>query len=288
MATRTIPLAARCAAEALGTFLLVFLGCGAVHVAVLTGALSGLWQIAIVWALGVALAIHLVGAVSGAHINPAITVAFAAWGRFSWLDVVPYIVSQVAGAYVAAAALFFLFGPFLAEKERQKGVTRGEPGSVVTAMCYGEFFPSPGKLAEGDGPYSREEHDRLNALVSEPMAFAAEALATLLLALMVFALTDERNAAAPPGRLAAPLIGLTVAALIVVFAPLTQACFNPARDLGPRLLAALAGWGNAAFGRGFGFLSVYIVAPIVGAVAGGGLYTLLLRPNLPVPDEEGK
>jgi glycerol uptake facilitator protein len=72
-------------------------------------------------------------------------------------------------------------------------------------------------------------------------------------------------------------IGLTVAALIAVIAPLTQACFNPARDTGPRLFAFLAGWGVAALGRGSGYLTVYVVAPILGAVAGGGLYTLVLR-----------
>jgi glycerol uptake facilitator protein len=122
--------------------------------------------------------------------------------------------------------------------------------------------------------------------VSEPAAFAAEALATLVLALVVFAVTDERNSAAPPGRLAPAFIGLTVGALIAVLAPLTQACFNPARDAGPRLFAFLAGWGPIALGRGTGFLTVYILAPVLGAVTGGGLYALVLRPSLPEPAEE--
>ena len=76
-------------------------------------------------------------------------------------------------------------------------------------------------------------------------------------------------------------IGLAVAVLIAVIAPLTQACFNPARDFGPRLVAAVAGWGWAAFPRGTGFLTVYILSPTVGAVLGGGLYTRVLRPLLP-------
>ena len=73
-----------------------------------------------------------------------------------------------------------------------------------------------------------------------------------------------------------------------VIAPLTQACFNPARDFGPRLFAALAGWGTIALPgpRGAGFLTVYILAPLLGAVAGGGLYMRILRPCLTV--EEGK
>jgi len=103
------------------------------------------------------------------------------------------------------------------------------------------------------------------------------------LALVVFAVTDERNSAAPTGRLAPVFIGLTVAVLICVIAPLTQACFNPARDFGPRLVAWVAGWGSIALPgpRPTGFLTVYILAPIIGAVAGGGLYTKVIRPALP-------
>ncbi len=69
----------KCLAECLGTYLLILFGCGAVHASVLTGAQSGLWQVAIVWGVAIMLAIYTVGAVSGAHINPAITVAFAVW-----------------------------------------------------------------------------------------------------------------------------------------------------------------------------------------------------------------
>src|SRR5438105_5987083 len=125
-------------------------------------------------------------------------------------------------------------------------------------------------------------------MVPEITAVGVEILATLLLALVVFAVTDERNAAAPAGHMAPFFIGLTVAVLIAVIAPLTQACFNPARDFGPRLFAALAGWGTIALPgpRGTGFLTVYILAPLLGAVAGGGLYTRILRPCLTV--EEGK
>jgi len=279
-------LAARCFAEIFGTFLLVFFGCGAVHVAMLTGALAGLWQVAIVWGVAIMLAIYVVGGISGAHINPAVTISLAAWGRFRWADVLPYILAQVTGAFLAAAVLFTLYEPFLAEKEREKGVVRGQPGSEITAMCYGEYFPDPGRLSSE--MYNSIEHDKLNDLVSEPVAFLAEVLGTMILALAVFALTDERNSAAPLGRMAPVFIGLTVAALIAVIAPLTQACFNPARDFGPRLFASLSGWGAIALPgpRGMGFLTVYIVAPIVGAFAGGGWYTRLLRPCLPQPGGE--
>jgi glycerol uptake facilitator protein len=121
------------------------------------------------------------------------------------------------------------------------------------------------------------------------VAFGAEVLGALILALSVFALTDPRNRAAPAARLAPVFIGLTVAVLISVIAPLTQACFNPARDFGPRLFACFAGWGTIAIPgpNGIGFLTVYVLAPTLGAVLGGGLYLRLLQPVLaPAPDQE--
>jgi glycerol uptake facilitator protein len=289
MGARPPALIARCLAEVLGTFVLVFFGCGAVHVAILTGALAGLWQVAIVWGVAIMLAIYVVGDISGAHINPAVTVALAAWRRFRWLDVGPYVLAQLAGAALAAATLFLLFGPFLTQKEKDKGVVRGGPGSEITAMCYGEYFPNPDRLASAEGAYRAEDHAKLNTLVSEPTACVAEFLGTLLLGLAVFALTDDRNAAAPAGRLAPVFIGLTVSILIAVIAPLTQACFNPARDFGPRLVAFFAGWGAIALPgpRGAGFFTVYILSPILGALAGGALYTHLIRPCLPARPPEG-
>jgi glycerol uptake facilitator protein len=127
---------------------------------------------------------------------------------------------------------------------------------------------------------SRTDH---YVLVSETTAFAAEVLGTLILALMVFAVTDERNAGAPGANLAPVFIGLTVAILISVIAPLTQACFNPARDLGPRLVAYLGGWGEVAIPgpNGRGFFTVYIIAPLVGGVLGGALYQYVLGAMLP-------
>jgi glycerol uptake facilitator protein len=279
-------LLARSGAEVLGTFILVFFGCGSVHVAVLTGELTGLGQVAMVWGVAIMLAIFAVGGISGAHINPAMTLAFAAWGSFPWRDVPAYIAAQLAGAILAAAALFVLFAPLLAAKEHDKHVQRGEPGSEITAMCYGEYFPSPGKLGGGQGRFDPLAHAKhFFDYDSQPAALFAEFLGTMILALMVFALIDERNQAAPAARLAPVFIGLTVTILICVIAPLTQACFNPARDFGPRLFAWAAGWGAIAIPgpNGIGFLTVYILAPIAGALTGGGLYTHVLRPCLPPP-----
>ena len=146
-------------------------------------------------------------------------------------------------------------------------------------MCYGEYFPNPGSLAEGNRQYSKGQHELQAMLVSPQSAFAAELLGTMILGFMVFAVTDPRNPGRPVNYLAPVVIGLTVAALISIIGPLTQACFNPARDFGPRLFACFAGWGPIAIPwlEDWNWLTVYIVAPTIGASLGGALYNLIVR-----------
>src|ERR671939_232713 len=97
--------------EVLGTFLLVLFGTGPVACAVLTGALQGLWQVAVVWGLGVAIAIYTSAALSGAHLNPAVTAAFALVRpqRFPRSRALPYVAAQVAGAEIAALIVWAVF-----------------------------------------------------------------------------------------------------------------------------------------------------------------------------------
>lgn len=269
-------------AEGLGTFILILFGCGAVHSAVLTGSQTGLWQVAIVWGMGVTLAAYAVGGVSGAHINPAMTISLAMWGRFPWARVAPYIFVQLAGAILAAAVLFVIYGPTLKEKEEKIGVKRGEMGSIVTASCYGEFYPSPGGALTAEGKWGEPEWRVYQARASFKEAFIAEVICTAILALVVFAVSDRANPGAPAAYLAPLICGLTVAALISIIAPLTQCCLNPARDFGPRLFTYFAGWGKAAMPgpNGWeGVIVVYIVAPILGAILGGGVYDKLVKPG---------
>ncbi|MEM1109725.1 MAG: MIP family channel protein [Planctomycetota bacterium] len=263
----------RLSGEFVGTFLLVLFGTGVVHVAVFTGAMAGLGQVAFVWGLGVALAIYATAAVSGAHLNPAVTLAFAVFRGFSWKDVGPYIVAQVAGAFAAAATLFGLFQNWIARFERANEIARGEPGSQRSAMAYGEYFPNPDVAGVDAEAF---------ALVSHLQAFSAEVLGTALLVIFIFALIEPRNGNGPTGRGVAFPIGFAVCAIICVVAPLTQAGLNPARDFGPRLFSYFAGWGEIAIpGPRNGFFTVYILAPLVGGLIGAGLYDLLLRRHLP-------
>lgn len=285
-----IPLSKAMFAEAFGTFLLVFFGCGVVHTAVLLNAQVGLWQVAIVWGLAIMIAIYVVEAISGSHINPAITIAFAVWGMHPWSRVIPYIVAQLVGAIVAAGLLFVIFSGFIAAKEQEKEVVRGEPGSIVTAMCYCEYYPNPGGIAAQPGPYDASAHAELKQTFTHNMAFLAEFAGTFLLTCVVFAVIDTRNPGRPPLHLAPVFIGLTVSVLISLLAPLTQGCFNPARDFGPRLFAYFAGWGEVAIpgAADLGWLTVYIIAPIAGAIAGGGFQKLILGPSYPSAEADSE
>ena len=260
--------------EFFGTFLLVFFGCGSVAAAVLLGAQAGIFQVAIVWGLGIATAIYLTGALSGAHLNPAVTCALATCGDFPARRVAGYVAAQFAGALAAAAVLHAVFAGPLAAYEAAHGIVRGAAGSEATAMIFGEFFPNPG---------GKPLDAAARAMVSPGAAFFIEALGTALLVLVIFCVTDERNRARPR-ELTAVTIGLTVTLLISLLAPLTQAGFNPARDLGPRVWSAVfGGWGGVPFAaNGWGWLTVYVLAPLVGGQAGGVLYRLFFKPHYAV------
>jgi MIP family channel proteins len=260
-------------AEMIGTYILVFFGVGSVHVAVLTGALVGLWQVAIVWGVGISLAIYAVGAVSGAHINPAITVAFAALRRFPLRRVGPYVGAQLVGAFLAAATLHALFAGAIDHFEGAHGIVRGQSGSELSAMVYGEYFPNPAVARAAAWP---------DEVVSHWQAMLGEGLGTAFLAFFVFAVTERRNRNRPGGRMGALFIGLTVSIIISVIAPLTQAGLNPARDLGPRLFALAAGWKQIAIpGPRGGFFTVYVLSPLLGAVTGAAAYHYLVGLALP-------
>jgi glycerol uptake facilitator protein len=253
--------------EFAGTFLLVLFGCGSVAAAVLTGAQVGIFQVAIVWGLGISTAIYLTGSLSGAHLNPAVTLALAAAGRLPFRRAPGYVLMQFLGAFCASGALYALFAGPLRAFESANGIVRGAPGSEASAMVFGEFYPNPAW------------HQGAAAVVSPGAAFLVEATGAAVLCLVVLCVTDPRNRS-HPGPLTAATIGLTITMLISLFGPLTMAGFNPARDFAPRLFSALAGWGGLVFRvNGAGWLVVYIVAPLAGGLAGALAYRLFFQPN---------
>ncbi|MPZ13157.1 MAG: aquaporin [Chloroflexi bacterium] len=248
--------------ETIGTFLLVLFGTGAVAAAVLTGAQVGLWQVAVVWGFGIALAIYASAPLSGAHLNPAVSFAFALLRReeFPTRYLLPYVAAQLVGALLAGATVAALFWPFLLRFEATHALIRGQTGSELSAMVFGQYFPNPAIV--GTDAAAR-------ALVSPGRAAFVEAFGTAVLVFVIFALTAKRSTSAPPAHLAPFAIGFTVAVLISLFAPISQAGWNPARDLGPRLVAFALGWGTIAIPGPEGGFWVYLVGPLVGGPIGG-------------------
>jgi glycerol uptake facilitator protein len=232
-----IPLWKRALAEFTGVFILASIGLMSVATAVTTQAYD-LFGVSVVFALVIMIIIMVVGVVSGAQINPAITISLALFGKFPWREVPVYIVSQIAGGIVGALTLYGLYRGPITAYERANDIVRGEPGGEMSAFIFACFAPHPGFAAALEwGP----------GVVTWGTALLAEAFATFMLALVVFAIVDERNTFAPSLPIFALIIGLVVGAIVAVEAPLTMAGINPARDLGPRIAISFLGWAGVAF-----------------------------------------
>lgn len=258
-----------CAGELVGTYILAFFGCGSVMSAVVTGAQVGLWQVAVVWGFGITLAIYATAAASGAHLNPSVSLSLA-WRRpeaFPATRLLPYWGAQLAGAFLAAATLYACFSPFISRFEAMHHLVRGQPGSQLSGMIFGEYGPNPAVF--GTAPSTI-------ALLSPVAVMLIEALGTAILHFFIFALVDRHNRDTPGANMAPFFVGFGVAIIISVLAPLTQAGLNPARDFGPRLFAWLAGWGSIAIPGPNGIWWAYVVGPLIGGPLGALLYDLLI------------
>ncbi len=253
-------LVGECIAEFIGTGLLIFFGVGCVAALVLTGAQFGQWEVSIMWGLGVAIAIYCTAGVSGAHINPAVTIALAAFHGFDKAKVVPYIIAQMIGEFCSAALVYALYSQLFADYEVAHHFLRSSPEALATA---GIFSTYP------------------NAALSFFGAFAVEFVITAVLMFAILALGDENNGA-PRGAMNPLLIGLLIAVIGGSLGPLTGFAMNPARDFGPKLFAYLAGWDYALSGaRDIPYFIVPIVAPICGACFGAWAYPRFISVYLP-------
>ncbi|MEN8258700.1 MAG: MIP family channel protein [Thermodesulfobacteriota bacterium] len=251
--------------ECFGTFLLVFIGTGSVACAVLFEAFSGLLQVALVWGVGVTLAIYATRHLSCAHLNPAVSLAMVLAKRMEGRLLPGYLLAQLVGGILGGALVFVIFGDIISQFEAIQDIARGEGQSVLTAMMFGEYFPNPGNGVVYD--------------LSLPVAMVVEAMATFLLVTMIFSLTEGCNVGRPSETMAPVFIGATVTVLIALLAPLTQCGMNPARDFGPRLVAWLAGWGEVAIpGPRGGFFWVYIFSPFLGGVAASLSFRFVITP----------
>jgi len=264
-------LLAECTAEFIGTFTMVMFGICSVSAAAIIGAQSGLWQVAVVWGFGVSLSIYATGPISGAHLNPSVSFAFALLRprSFPFYKLGPYIAAQMLGSILAGVFNLYCFGSAIRNFETDHGITPGQPGSERSAMVFGEYFPNPARYPD-------------STIVSVQGALWIEAFGTGVLMFMILSMTSPTHPKIFRESGAPFFIGFTVASLISLFAPLTQAGWNPARDFGPRIVAAIAGYGKIAIpGPRNGFW-IYIVGPMIGAPIGGAIRDVFLEPAITV------
>jgi glycerol uptake facilitator protein len=270
----TASLAGQCLAEFVGTFIVILIGDGAVAAAVMTSQLDG-WGVAMMWGLAVTFGIYVAGPVSGAHFNPAVTSTMAVFRDFPRSRIVPFILSQIAGAFTGAAAVYWMWHGYWPRALEKLGVEVGAPGSQKLMMIFSCFYPNPGGIGVDAVAM---------ATVSTSGAFFIEVLLTMFLLLMIFALTEPDNPGMPQAGLGPLFIGLTVTAIVGVGGSLTMDAVNPVRDFGPRLFAYVIGFGRIAFpGPRGNEWWLYIIAPIVGGLIGAAVYRHLVRKFLPPP-----
>lgn len=251
------------AAEFAGTFILILVGVG---VAAQVGA-AGLGNhdsIAWGWGLAVALGVYTAGKISGGHLNPAVTFGLAVFRGFPWGKVGPYALAQTAGAFLAA---------LLARWDYTEVLAKADPGHTIKTQGVFSTLPGNGTLP-----------------VHEWGAFRDQIIGTAILLFLIVAITDARNTA-PAANLAPLVIGLLVVAIGLGWGSDAGYAINPARDFGPRLASFLTGYGTA-FRDQYGqfYFWVPIIGPLLGGVAGVGLYDALIGRYLPAegPDEVGR
>ncbi len=266
-------LTGQCSAEFIGTFIVILIGDGAGAAATLASQLDG-WGVATMWGLAVTFGIYVAGSVSGAHFNPAVTIAMAAFRGFPKRNILPFILSQTAGAFAAAACLYYFWHNLIHQTAAKLNLEIGAPGSQKLMSIFSCFYPSPGIGTDATAW----------AMVSTSQAFFIEVVLTAFLLLMVFALTEPENTGMPQAGMGPLFIGFVVAGIVGIGGSLTMDAVNPVRDFGPRLFGYLVGFGSIAFPgpRGHEWW-LYLVAPIVGGLIGAALYRYGVQRFLPKP-----
>jgi glycerol uptake facilitator protein len=257
--TKPRTLAAELAAEFAGTFILILFGVGVVA-QVVAAEIGDHDSIAWAWGLGVVLGVYVAARVSGAHLNPAVTIALAAFRGFSWGKVLPYALAQTAGAFVAAALVRWNYSEVIGAVD---------PDHTIATQGIFSTLPGNGSLPVGTWG-----------------AFRDQIIGTAILLFLILAITDIRNTS-PGVNLAPFIIGLIVVAIGMAWGTNAGYAINPARDLGPRLLSYFTGYGGAWRDQnGDIYFWVPILGPIIGGLIGALLYDLLVGRNLPVSDED--
>ncbi|XP_060937332.1 aquaporin-10a [Limanda limanda] len=255
------PLVQECMAEFLGTFVLLLFGCAAAAQVKTSRETKGQFlSVNMAFSVGVMSAMYLTKGITGAHLNPAVTLSFCALGQVPWGRLLPYSLSQLLGAYMASGLVFLVYYDAIMDFS----------GGVLTV--YG-----PNETASIFATYPAE-HMSLGG------SFLDQVVGTGMLMLCILCLNEKRNTPAPTELIPA-IVAVIVLGISMSMSGNCGAAINPARDLGPRLLTLTAGWGTEVFTCYNYWFWVPLVAPLIGGVLGSFMYTIFIKMHLPDPDD---
>ncbi|XP_054842762.1 aquaporin-3 [Eublepharis macularius] len=253
-------------AECLGTLVLVLFGCGSVAQIVLSRQTHGTFlTVNLAFGFAVTLGILIAGQISGGHLNPAVTFAMCFMAREPWIKLPVYAIAQTLGAFLGAGIVFGLYYDAIWAFGGNQLFVTGDNGTAGIFATY----PS----------------NHLNSV----NGFFDQFIGTAALLVCVLAIVDPHNNAVPKG-LEAFTVGFVILVIGTSMGFNSGYAVNPARDFGPRLFTAIAGWGSEVFTSGRQWWWVPIIAPFLGSIAGVGVYQLMIgchdEPPLEVHDEE--
>ena len=270
-------------AELLGTFVLMFFGL-AVNAQVTLGdqQFGSYLSINIGWGLAVALGVYVAGGVTGAHINPAVTLALAVNRQHPWSKVLPYMAAQFMGAYLASVLVYVVYVEAINKYEDGLDRAQSDQQEVKEGSEEGAALSSAGReqpkhrfeTAKIWATYPRKFKD--DTFVSNGRGFLDQVVGTALLLLCICALSDKRNVA-PQSNLAPLIVGAVVWMIGMSMGSNCAYAINPARDLSPRLFTWLHGWGNAPFREPTPtWYLIPILGPLLGGIIGVQVYRLMI------------
>lgn len=246
---------------------------------ILFGVIGDFFSAGMGWGFAVAIAVYAGASMSGAHFNPAVTLALAVTKRFPWSHVVQFCIAQIVGGFLGAVSLLALFGPAFGQFAAKNDLVIGQPGSEKLAMMFIPISPHPWVIGITQAAYDA---------VPVGTGFFAEALSTALLVAFILVLLEQRSVNAPASWFFPIALGVLVTMLVIIDGPLTMTSLNPARDLGPRILTLLMGFGSIAFPgvRDGGSLLVTVGGPLVGGPIGALFFEYVMKPFYPAPAPE--
>lgn len=249
----------QCIVEFLGTGLIIFFGIGCLATSKLTNFHFNQYEMSIIWGCAVSFSIYLSISISGAHLNPAITIFFCVFYKFNKKKVIPYIFSQTLGAFFFTTIIYYIYYDLFIFFEYQHHIIRGTEDSLQLAKIFC-IYPEKNYIFIND--------------------FLMKIIIAIIFIIALMRINDKKNFAIQK-KFIPCLIGILVTIINISLGSLSNIALNPAHDLGPRIFLSLIGWGRIAFtglsNSNFPYFLIPTITPILGINLGGWIYKKFIK-----------